>query len=46
MLSTYQLLIVDFCNIPISNVKKLVSTFLIKKSKVINKRKVLHYENF
>ena len=39
MLSEYQLKIVDFYNIPIVNVRKLVP-------KVFNKEKyVLHYEN-
>ena len=31
MLSKYQLLIVDFCYIPISNVKNLVSNFFDKE---------------
>ena len=32
MLSEYQLKIADLYNIPIGNVKKVVSNFLIKKS--------------
>ena len=40
MLSNYQLKIVDFCNIPIGNVKKLVPNFYDKE------KYVLHYDNW
>ena len=39
MFSEYQLKIADICNIPISNVKKLVLNFFDKE------QYVLHYEN-
>ena len=39
MLSKHQLMIADFYNIPIGNVKKLVLNFFDKE------RYVLHYEN-
>ena len=40
MLSEYQLKIADLHNIPIGNVKKLMSNFFVKE------KYVLHYENF
>ena len=40
MFYNYQLEIADFCNIPVGNVKKLVSNFFGKE------KYVLHYENF
>ena len=40
MLSSYELKIADFYNVPIGNVKKLVPNFFHKE------KYLLHYENF
>ena len=44
-MSEYQLKIADLYNIPISNLKKLVSNFILVPNFFDKEKYVIHYEN-